>query len=286
MKTAKGFVNPTEYFFHQSMNPPTEYRGQISEFVNKLIDLRNCVLCKQKYDITTHIPRILIHCGHTFCTSCLLEFYRNMRVRCPLCLKLIKNIETIERLPINHTIFSRLVEEYNATRKSGEKELDLKTILYTHFAQSQEKQSEEQEQSEEEDEEENGEKDETNNVLKNNFMNENNNPPKPNEKKINMNDAIIKNDDNNEEFSYCSYHPDRVRHFYCLKDKTISCRVCTEYLHSKDGCAVVDLYEVEDIGEFLSQAKSFEGKGEKKEKKEQEGEDEDFVDDGNLYFFS
>ena len=115
-------------------------------------------------------------------------------------------------------------------------------------------------------------------------MNETNNQPKPNEKKANMNDAIIKNEDNNEEFSCCSYHPDRVRHFYCLKDKTISCRVCTEYLHSKDGCAVVDLYEVDDIGEFLNQAKNFEGKGEKKEKKEEEGEEEDFVDDGTNNF--
>lgn len=59
------------------------------------------------------MPRILIHCGHTFCTECLIKFHKNYRVRCPLCLKLIRNIDIIDRLPINHTIFNTICTEIN-----------------------------------------------------------------------------------------------------------------------------------------------------------------------------
>jgi len=55
----------------------------------------------------------MIHCGHTFCTECLIKFHKDYRVRCPLCLKLIRNIDIIERLPINHTIFHTLCTEIN-----------------------------------------------------------------------------------------------------------------------------------------------------------------------------
>ena len=59
------------------------------------------------------MPRILIHCGHTFCTECLIKFHKNYRVRCPLCLKLIRNIDIIDRLPINHTIFHNICTQIN-----------------------------------------------------------------------------------------------------------------------------------------------------------------------------
>jgi hypothetical protein len=73
------------------------------------LNTKNCVLCKENYNFDNRIPRILIHCGHTFCTECLLNFYNNERIRCPLCLKLVKSLETIERLPVNHTIFTKMV---------------------------------------------------------------------------------------------------------------------------------------------------------------------------------
>ena len=63
----------------------------------------------------------MIHCGHTFCTSCLNKFFmyffiqifRNRRVRCPMCLKLVKYIDSIERLPINHSIYHHLATKEN-----------------------------------------------------------------------------------------------------------------------------------------------------------------------------
>ena len=63
------------------------------------------------------MPRILIHCGHTFCTDCLSKFHKDYRIRCPLCLKLIRNIEMIERIPINHTIFKSLCDKINEKNK-------------------------------------------------------------------------------------------------------------------------------------------------------------------------
>jgi hypothetical protein len=111
--------NPTAYFMQQSEATSTEFKEKINEFVSKLINLKSCVLCKEDFNFSERIPRILIHCGHTFCSSCLSNFHKNNRVRCPMCLKLIKHIDSIERLPVNHTIFSRLAEEQ---REKNQKE--------------------------------------------------------------------------------------------------------------------------------------------------------------------
>lgn len=262
MKTSKGFVNPTEFFFHQSLNPPTEYKEQIAEFVSKLIDLKSCVLCKSNFDLSYHLPRILIHCGHTFCTPCLRNFYRNLRVRCPLCLKLIKNIENIERLPLNHTIVSNLVEKHNASKHSGTNDIDLKSMLYSSFVQQDKPQIPEEIELKNNVFQKEG-------LLKNNFMELTNKPSETN--------PDMETKQGEEELSYCEFHNDRVKHFYCLKEKTLSCRMCAEYLHNKDGCGIVDLYEVEDIAEFLAQAKKY---GEGGHKPEAEANEDDFEDDG------
>mgnify|MGYP003578112572 FL=1 len=112
--------NPTAYFLQQSSNPTHENREKINELVSKLIDLKSCVLCKGEYNFNERIPRILIHCGHTFCSSCLKNFHKNRRIRCPLCLKLIKNVDNLDRLPVNHTIFSKMAEELKEkSRKEG-----------------------------------------------------------------------------------------------------------------------------------------------------------------------
>lgn len=103
--------NPTAFFLSQSTETTKDYKDKINEYVKKLLNLNSCVLCRQDYNFSERIPRILIHCGHTICTACLKNFHKNRRVRCPLCLKLIKNIETLDRLPVNHTIFSKMMDE-------------------------------------------------------------------------------------------------------------------------------------------------------------------------------
>lgn len=32
-------------------------------------------------------------------------------MRCPMCLKLVKHVDSIERIPLNHTIYTHLVEK-------------------------------------------------------------------------------------------------------------------------------------------------------------------------------
>jgi len=48
------------------------------------------------------------------------------------------------------------------------------------------------------------------------------------------------------DLEYCEIHTDRVKHFLCLKHQSICCRVCSEVIHAKKECVVVDLYETGD----------------------------------------
>jgi hypothetical protein len=69
-----------------------------------------CLFCGERYNVGERIPRILVHCGHTFCTACLSHLHHSFRVRCPLCRKLIKNLESVERLPLNINVLYEVVE--------------------------------------------------------------------------------------------------------------------------------------------------------------------------------
>ena len=73
-------------------------------------ELHLCHFCGENYNVGEKIPRILIHCGHTFCTECLSQLHHNFRVRCPACRKLVKQLESVERLPLNINILYEVVE--------------------------------------------------------------------------------------------------------------------------------------------------------------------------------
>lgn len=45
-----------------------DYRGRC---------LDQCHFCGLAYNVGARIPRIIVGCGHTFCTSCLAYFLRN-----------------------------------------------------------------------------------------------------------------------------------------------------------------------------------------------------------------
>lgn len=68
-----------------------------------------CGVCKLNYNVGERIPRILVNCGHTFCTSCLTKYYRKNRIRCPFCKKLVKHLDSVEQLPLNINLFSESV---------------------------------------------------------------------------------------------------------------------------------------------------------------------------------
>jgi hypothetical protein len=72
--------------------------------------LNICGVCRMIYNVGDRIPRILVNCGHTYCTSCLTKYYRKNRIRCPFCKKLVKNLESVEQLPLNINIFSEIVD--------------------------------------------------------------------------------------------------------------------------------------------------------------------------------
>ena len=70
-----------------------------------------CQFCALKYNVGERIPRILVHCGHTLCTNCIQQLHHKDRVRCPICRKLIKQLESAERLPLNINILYEVVEK-------------------------------------------------------------------------------------------------------------------------------------------------------------------------------
>lgn len=72
--------------------------------------LNFCGVCKLIYNVGDRIPRILVNCGHTYCTNCLSKYYRKCRIRCPFCKKLVKNLESVEQLPLNINIFNEVVD--------------------------------------------------------------------------------------------------------------------------------------------------------------------------------
>ena len=85
-----------------------EAKEEIStDYKSRRLDI--CGVCKEIYNVGDKIPRILVNCGHTFCTSCLTKYYRKNRIRCPFCKKLVKYLESVEQLPLNICIFSEIV---------------------------------------------------------------------------------------------------------------------------------------------------------------------------------
>ena len=79
------------------------------DYARRSLDI--CAVCKNKYNVGDRIPRILVNCGHTFCTSCLLKYHHGKNhIRCPSCKKLVKHLDNVETLPLNLSIFGEIVK--------------------------------------------------------------------------------------------------------------------------------------------------------------------------------
>jgi len=184
-----------------------------------------------------------------------------------MCLKLIKNIDTLERLPVNHTIFSKMAEEckedYKKEFMGGKPDLKLSSKQASHN-ENYPKEEEMMEQ-----------KKFTNPLMANvagaqvqkkgkepvqNHLDINNFMPNPHKNQQQQQQEFGMDAHNDEEggavadseLEYCDIHNDRVKHFFCLSHKNICCRVCREMLHAKESCVVIDLYETEDIQGVLN----------------------------------
>ena len=71
--------------------------------------LDSCHYCGLRFNVGERIPRIIVGCGHTFCTSCLSYFLRGQRIRCPMCRKMLKGVESVDKLPLNFNILYEVV---------------------------------------------------------------------------------------------------------------------------------------------------------------------------------
>jgi len=72
-----------------------------------------CPICLCNYDQKERLPRIMLTCGHTFCTHCLKQlFHKNANIICPLD-KTIFNLQNqgVEALPINFALKQVLEEK-------------------------------------------------------------------------------------------------------------------------------------------------------------------------------
>jgi RING-type zinc-finger len=67
-----------------------------------------CPSCLEPYDLEKKLPRVLVQCGHTLCTSCLEPTYRNKTVRCPICFKVLNDIAWASKLPLNSQVYTCL----------------------------------------------------------------------------------------------------------------------------------------------------------------------------------
>lgn len=67
-----------------------------------------CPCCLEPYDLEKKLPRVLVQCGHTLCTTCLEPTYRNKSLRCPICFKTLHDITWAGKLPLNSQVYSVL----------------------------------------------------------------------------------------------------------------------------------------------------------------------------------
>ena len=101
------FLNTSKHTNYRT--EPKQEMEKYTSYEEKGLD--SCGVCKMKYNVGDRIPRILVNCGHTYCTHCLTKYLHNNKVHCPfiLCRKLVKHVDNIEQLPLNIEIFGEIV---------------------------------------------------------------------------------------------------------------------------------------------------------------------------------
>ncbi len=151
--------------------------------------------------------------------------YKNLAIKCMLCKKVVKKLEKIDNLPVNHTIMIRLTKEQKASeclefeKKAQEiigKDEDNKILGQGLSIEQQRKQAQK----------------DINILTKDQIF-------------LNMesiqkfdNFLALREEQNQEEeqLEYCGYHEDKVKHYYCMFHKSLSCRICAEMMHSRGDC--------------------------------------------------
>ncbi len=78
----------------------------------------DCSICTLEYGLAQdRIPRVL-NCGHTFCTSCLLQCVRLDNISCPFCKKVTRlAFGDISRVSVNYGILEMLRPDIESPQK-------------------------------------------------------------------------------------------------------------------------------------------------------------------------
>ena len=77
--------------------------------INNNYDERKCPACKMLYKEDNNIPRILLNCGHTICSNCILNSINTSKVlKCPEDSTEYENISSLDSFPINKALIKLL----------------------------------------------------------------------------------------------------------------------------------------------------------------------------------
>ena len=88
--------------------------------INNNYDETKCPLCKILYNEDNRIPRILLKCGHTICSSCILNSINSSAIlKCPEDSTEYENISSLESFPINKALI-KLLHKISDNKKQKE----------------------------------------------------------------------------------------------------------------------------------------------------------------------
>ena len=92
------------------------------------IEKLKCPICKNAYDSSLHIPKILINCGHTICSFCIsLKIHENEehKIICPNDLIIYNNITSVDLFTKNRSLLDLIeIEKKNNNKNNLEIEIE------------------------------------------------------------------------------------------------------------------------------------------------------------------
>ena len=108
---------PLEYF------PPNLSMRQKAEFYSaNFYNPKMCFNCSDKFSYDANLPRILVQCGHSFCTKCVSKMITSESITCPICEAVLKGVINIDYVPVNQQIFSSLRKKKSEQQMQEEAE--------------------------------------------------------------------------------------------------------------------------------------------------------------------
>jgi hypothetical protein len=97
-----------------------DMKNEAEKISENLFNPRKCVLCRRNFAIASNLPRIMVQCGHSFCSICSENYIdkNTCYLTCPFCDLKLKNIKSSEDLPVNQKIFYYL-QKSNKEKKNA-----------------------------------------------------------------------------------------------------------------------------------------------------------------------